>query len=69
VRFLLLALGQAEGPGLILFRGGDFFKSSNKMSYADCFAAALAKLRKVELVTGDGDFRQVEGEVRLPRIR
>jgi len=33
------------------------------MSYADCFAAALAKDRKAELVTGDKEFRQVEGEV------
>jgi len=35
------------------------------MSYADCFAAALAKLRKAELVTGDRDFKQVEGEVQV----
>ena len=41
------------------------FKSSKKMSYADCFSAALAKLRKVELVTGDKEFRQVEGEVKI----
>ena len=41
------------------------FKAGKKMSYADCFAAALAKLRKVELVTGDKEFRQVEGEVKI----
>jgi len=41
------------------------FKSNKKMSYADCFAAALAKLRKVELVTGDENFKQVEGEVKI----
>ena len=40
-------------------------KSSKKMSYADCFAAALAKQRRVELVTGDKEFRQVEGEIRV----
>jgi predicted nucleic acid-binding protein len=39
------------------------------MSYAGCFAAALAKLRKVELVTGDEDFKQVEGEVKVLWIR
>ena len=38
-------------------------------SHADCFAAALAKLRKVELVTGDEDFKQVEGEVKALSIR
>ncbi len=40
-------------------------KASKKMSYADCFAAALAGLRKAELVTGDKEFKQVEGEVRI----
>jgi len=39
------------------------FKVRHKMSYADCFAAALAKDRKAELVTGDKEFRQVEKEV------
>lgn len=41
------------------------FKATRKMSYADCFAAALAKLRKAELVTGDKEFRQVEGEIKM----
>ncbi|MEK6776903.1 MAG: type II toxin-antitoxin system VapC family toxin [bacterium] len=41
------------------------FKANNKMSYADCFAAALAKLRKAELVTGDKEFKQVEGQVKI----
>ena len=54
---------------LELARQAALFKSSKKMSYADCFAAALAKLRKVELVTGDEDFKQVEGEVKALSIR
>jgi predicted nucleic acid-binding protein len=41
------------------------FKSQNKMSFADCFAAALAKLNKAHLVTGDHEFRQVEREVKI----
>jgi len=41
------------------------FKSKHRMSYADCFAAALAKRSKAELMTGDPDFKQVEGEVRI----
>ena len=41
------------------------FKATRKMSYADCFAAALAKLRKAELVTGDKEFKQVEEDVRV----
>jgi predicted nucleic acid-binding protein len=40
-------------------------KAEKKMSYADCFAAALEKHRRVELVTGDKEFRQVEGEVKI----
>ncbi len=40
-------------------------KATKKMSYADCFAAALAKLRRAELVTGDEEFRQVEGEMKI----
>ena len=39
------------------------FKARHRMSYADCFAAALAKERKSELVTGDKEFKQVEAEV------
>jgi ribonuclease VapC len=41
------------------------FKASNKMSYADTFAAALAKIKKAELVTGDKEFKSVEGEVKI----
>src|SRR3989304_7827800 len=41
------------------------FKSQNKMSYADCYAAALAKIRKAELVTGDGEFKAVEKAVSI----
>jgi len=50
---------------LELTRRAAEFKSTKKMSYADCFAAALAKVRKAELVTGDKEFRQVDGEVKI----
>jgi predicted nucleic acid-binding protein len=36
------------------------FKSKYKMSFADCFAAALAKENKADLVTGDQEFKQIE---------
>jgi predicted nucleic acid-binding protein len=39
------------------------FKSKHKMSFADCFAAALAKQKKAHLITGDQEFRQVEQDV------
>lgn len=40
-------------------------KAFNKMSYADCFAAALAIRKKCELVTGDPEFKQVASEVKI----
>lgn len=48
-----------------LTRQAGFYKSRNRMSYADCFAAALAKENKAELVTGDREFKQVEGEIKI----
>jgi predicted nucleic acid-binding protein len=35
------------------------------MPYADCYAAALANEEKAELVTGDGEFKQVEWDVKI----
>lgn len=50
---------------LELARQAAEFKAKCRMSYADCFAAALARLHNAELVTGDPDFRQVENEVKV----
>ena len=41
------------------------FKAKGKLSFADCFAAALAKENKADLVTGDAEFKQVESEVKI----
>ena len=41
------------------------FKTVYKMSYADCFAAALARSRKAELVTGDREFKAAEKEIKI----
>ena len=41
------------------------FKARHRMSYANCFAAALAKDHKADLVTGDKEFKQVDGEVSI----
>ena len=48
-----------------LARQAALFKSKHKMSFADCFAAALAKERGGEVVTGDYEFKQVEGEIKI----
>lgn len=53
---------------LDLTRQAAEFKSKHRMSYADCFAAALAKSRKAELVTGDKEFKQVESGVKICRL-
>jgi predicted nucleic acid-binding protein len=50
---------------LELTREAAEFKASKRISYGDCFAAALAKLRKAELVTGDEEFRQIEKEIKI----
>jgi predicted nucleic acid-binding protein len=41
------------------------FKSGNKMSFADGFAAALARQRKANLVTGDPEFKSIEKEITI----
>jgi len=43
-------------------------KATNKISYADCFAAALAKLHKGELVTGDKEFKGLEKDIKIAWI-
>jgi len=48
-----------------LARQAALFKSKHKMSFADCFAAALAKERGGEVLTGDYEFKQVEGEIKI----
>jgi predicted nucleic acid-binding protein len=56
-----------DARDLELVRQAAVFKATRKMSYADCFAAALAKTKNAELVTGDREFKVVESE--LKRIR
>ena len=40
-------------------------KAFNKMSYADCFAAALTENRKAILLTSDKEFKQVEKNIKV----
>ena len=41
------------------------FKARFKISIADAFAAALAKEKKAELVTGDPEFKPLEKEIKI----
>ncbi len=52
-------------PDWALTREAARFKARCKMSFSDCFAAALAKEHKADLLTGDQEFKQVEGEIRV----
>ena len=40
-------------------------KATKRMAYADCFAVALARLKKAELYTGDNEFKTVEKETKI----
>lgn len=40
-------------------------KAFNKMSYADCFAAALTENRKGILITSDKEFKHIEKTIKI----
>lgn len=50
---------------LAITKQAAFYKATKKIPYADCFAAALAKLRKGEVITGDKEFKAFENEVKI----
>ncbi|MFQ6070834.1 MAG: type II toxin-antitoxin system VapC family toxin [Candidatus Aminicenantales bacterium] len=41
------------------------FKAIYKISYADCFAAALTKIKKGEILTGDREFEKLKKEIKI----
>jgi predicted nucleic acid-binding protein len=66
----LRALGiQFADAGWDLARQASRFKARGKISFADAFAAALAKQYKCELVTGDPEFRSAEADVKVRWLR
>lgn len=48
-----------------LTRQAAYFKAIKKLPYSDSFCAALAYLKKAELVTGDRDFKPVEDKIAI----
>ena len=50
---------------LELAKQAALLKALHGLPYADCFAAALATTRKATLVTGDRDFKALEGELKV----
>ena len=45
------------------------FKARFKLSLADAFAAALAKEKKAELITGDSEFKALEKEIKISWLK
>ena len=41
------------------------YKVKGSISYADCYAAALAKQQKAALITGDHEFKQLDDEIAI----
>lgn len=50
---------------LALAKQAALYKVAEKLPYVDCFVAALAKIRKGEIITGDKEFKVLEGEVKI----
>ena len=48
-----------------LTRQAGIYKSRGGISFADCYAAALAKAWNTAVVTGDPEFKRVENEVAI----
>lgn len=62
---LAIEIVGVEDKNLDLARQAAIYKATKKLSYADAFAAALAKIRNAELVTGNREFKQVEGDIKI----
>lgn len=63
-RIRMLGLGVRDADWQ-LTREAARLKSRYRLSYADCYAAALAKQLNTEVITGDPEFRQLEPEVKV----
>ncbi len=66
---LTIEIVGVDGKNLELVRQAAMYKATRKLSYADAFAAALAKIRNAELVTGDREFKEVEDEIKIRWLR
>ncbi len=58
----LAEIVEADWP---LARQAARFKAKGGLSYADCFALALAKSRNARLATGDSEFKPFESAVKI----
>jgi PIN domain nuclease of toxin-antitoxin system len=61
-----IEIAAADWP---LTRQAAIYKARGNISHADCFAAALAKSRDAELVSGDRGFKALEDEVKMEWLK
>jgi predicted nucleic acid-binding protein len=62
----LIRLGlKIIGADWPLTRQAASLKARYRLAYADCFAAALAKIHHCQVVTGDPEFKQLESEIQV----
>jgi predicted nucleic acid-binding protein len=66
---LAIEIVGVDNTNLDYVRQVAIYKATRKLSYADAFAAALAKIKNAELVTGDREFKQVEDEIDIAWLR
>jgi len=66
---LTIEIVSVDNKNLELVRQAATYKATKRLSYADAFAAALAKIRDAELVTGDHEFKQVEDDIQIDWLR
>ena len=66
---LAIEIVGVDNTNLDYVRQAAIYKATRKLSYADAFAAALAKIKNAELVTGDREFKQVEDEIDIAWLR
>ncbi len=62
IRTLSIEIVDADWP---LTYQAAIYKARGGLAYADCYAAALAKLRQGEVVTGDPEFSRLAGEITI----
>jgi predicted nucleic acid-binding protein len=53
------------GGDLKLARQAAIYKARGGMSYGDAYAAALAKEKKAEIVTGDAKLKRLDKEIKI----
>ena len=66
VQTLPIEIVDADWP---LTREAAKLKAKHKISYADCFAAALAKIKKGDLLTGDREFECLQGDIKIAWVQ